>query len=123
VRRTLVRTAACVGAASDRALRRELGRLQAELEAIWALVKMGISEAQRQGVPGIGASAVKLQYTELFSRITELGLELIARSGLSKDDLEGFPNLEWIYRYGQAISLQIAAGTSQIQRNIIAERI
>jgi hypothetical protein len=126
--RTLVRTAkrslrADAAAWSDRALRRELGRLQAQLEAIWALVKIGISEAERHGVPGAGASAVKLQYTELFSRITELGLELIARSGLSKDDLEGFPNREWIYRYGQAISLHIAAGTSQIQRNIIAERI
>jgi len=126
--RTLVRTAqrtlrGDAAAWSDRALRREIGHLQAELEAIWALVKIGISEAQRRGVPGIGASAVKLQYTELFSRITELGLELVARSGLSKEDLEGFPNNEWIYRYGQAISLQIAAGTSQIQRNIIAERI
>ena len=120
--RTLARAARRVGGWSD-ALRRELGRLQAELEAIWALVKIGISQAERQGVPGIGASAVKLRYTDLFSRITELGLELIARSGLSKDDLDGFPNTDWIYRYGQAISLQIAAGTSQIQRNIIAERI
>jgi alkylation response protein AidB-like acyl-CoA dehydrogenase len=108
---------------SDRALRREIGRLQAQLEAIWALVKIGVSEAQRTGVPGAGASAVKLQYTEVYTRITELALELRGRAGLSKDDLACFQNRQWTLEYGRAISLNIAAGTSQIQRNIIAERI
>jgi hypothetical protein len=108
---------------SDRALRREIGELQAQLDALWALVKIGVSEAQRRGVPGIGASAVKLHYTEVYTRITELALEVMGRAGLSKDDLLGFPNRLWIGEYGRAISLMIAAGTSQIQRNIIAERI
>ncbi len=107
----------------DRGLRREVGHLRAELEALWALVKMAVSEAQRQGMPGVGGSAVKLAFTDLYSRVTELALRLLGRAGLSKQDIDGMPSAESIYKYGQAVSLMIAAGTSQIQRNIIAERI
>ena len=71
----------------------------------------------------IGASATKLAYTDVYSDITDLALEILGRTGLSKDDIAGLPNAASIYKYGQAISLTIAAGTSQIQRNIISERI
>jgi alkylation response protein AidB-like acyl-CoA dehydrogenase len=108
---------------SDRGLRREVGHLRARLEALWALVQMGVSEAQRQGMPGVGASAVKLAFTEVFNDITDLALGLLGRAGLSKRDVDGLPNADSVYKYGQAISMTIAAGTSQIQRNIIAERI
>jgi hypothetical protein len=107
----------------DRALRRELGQLRAETEALWAMVKLSVSEAQRSGVPGVGASAVKLFYSDVYERATQLGMRLLARAGLQKDAIAGLPAPSWVYWYNQAISVSIAAGTSQIQRNIVAERI
>ena len=74
-------------------------------------------------MPGVGASAVKLCYTELYERITQLGMRVLARAGLGKDAVRGLPAPDWVYFYHQAISVSIAGGTSQIQRNIIAERI
>ena len=107
----------------DAALRRQIGRAQAELDALWAMVKMSVSEASKTGVPGVGASAVKLFYTEVYQRITELGLRLLGRAVLSREDVADLPARDTVQRAMQAISLTIAAGTSEIQRNIIAERI
>jgi alkylation response protein AidB-like acyl-CoA dehydrogenase len=107
----------------DRALRRELGHLGAELDALWAMLKLSICEAAETGVPGIGASAVKLYYTELYQRVTELGMRLLGRAALARDEIAGLPNQRILIRAMQSLSLSIAAGSSQIQRNIIGERI
>ena len=107
----------------DRSLRREVGHIQAELDALGAMLKLSVSQANESGVPGVGASALKLVYTELYQRVSELALRLLGRAGLSLDDLEDLPCSDITGSYLQSLSLTIAAGTSQIQRNIIGERI
>ncbi len=107
----------------DRALRREIGHLSGELESLWAMVKLSVCEAKESGVPGVGSSAVKLYYTDIYQRITELGVRLLGRAGLSRSDLGGAPSSLFVGRHFNAISLAIAAGTSQIQKNIIGERV
>jgi len=107
----------------DRALRREVGHLQAELDALWAMVKLSVSETAKTGMPGIGASAIKLFYTELYQRVCELGMRVLGRAALAREDVGDLPSREVLYRALQSLSLTIAAGTSQIQRNIISERI
>ena len=107
----------------DRALRREIGHLSGELESLWAMVKLSVCEAKESGVPGIGSSAVKLYYTDIYQRITELGVRLLGRAGLSRSDLGDAPSSLFVGRHFNAISLAIAAGTSQIQKNIIGERV
>lgn len=107
----------------DKALRREIGHLAGELEALWAMVKLSVCEAKETGVPGLGASAIKLHYTELYQRIGELAMRLLGRAALSRSDVAGLPSGRWLSRAMQSISLTIAAGTSQIQKNIIGERV
>ena len=109
----------------DRALRREVGHLKAELDALWAMLKLSVAEAagNEGGMPGVGASAVKLFYTELYQRVTELAIRLAGRAALSRGDIAGFPNEEFVAKHMNSLSLTIAAGSSQIQRNIISERI
>jgi alkylation response protein AidB-like acyl-CoA dehydrogenase len=107
----------------DMGLRREIGHLQAELDALWAMLKLSISQAGESGVPGLGGSALKLVYTELYQRVADLAHRLIGRAGLSREDLAGLPADFFSFSSMQSLSLTIAAGTSQIQRNIIAERI
>ena len=70
-----------------------------------------------------GGSAVKLFYSELYQRISELAMRLLGRGALCREDVAGLPIGMILNRALQSISLTIAAGTSQIQRNIIAERI
>ncbi len=108
---------------SDAGLRRDVGHLAAELDALWAMVKLSVCEAERTGMPGVGASAVKLFYTELTQRINDIGMRLLGRARLCREDIGDLPSKLIANRSLQSLSLTIAAGTSQIQRNIIAERI
>jgi alkylation response protein AidB-like acyl-CoA dehydrogenase len=107
----------------DAGLRRECGHLLAELDALWAMVKRSVSEAAQSGMPGLDGSAIKLFYTELNQRVAELGVRILGRAGLSRDDVAGLPSRSRLHRHLQSLSLTIAAGSSQIQRNIVGERI
>jgi len=107
----------------DVALRREIGHLQAEMDALWAMTKRNLSQAARTGVPGPGGSVVKVAYSELYQRITDVAMRLLARGGLSRDDLGDWPSGRFVEERLRSTSFTIAAGTSQIQRNIVAERI
>ena len=107
----------------DGGLRREVGHLSAELDALWAMVKLSVCESSKTGVPGLGASAIKLYYTELYKRVSDLGMRLLGRAALSREDFSDQPVEMVLGRELNSISLTIAAGTSQIQRNIISERI
>ncbi|MEM7412738.1 MAG: acyl-CoA dehydrogenase family protein [Myxococcota bacterium] len=107
----------------DRTLRRDVGHLAAELDGLWALVKYMVSEAGKTGVPGLTGSCVKLYYTELKQRLGDLSLRLLGRASLSRDDVGGMASETIVYEALQSLSMTIAGGTSQIQRNIISERV
>jgi alkylation response protein AidB-like acyl-CoA dehydrogenase len=99
---------------------REIGRARADLDALWALVKLSVCESVATGAMGASGSAIKLFYSELYQRIADLGLRALGPAAKSRD---GTPNDEILTKTMHSLSLTIAAGTSQIQRNIIAERI
>jgi alkylation response protein AidB-like acyl-CoA dehydrogenase len=107
----------------DVALRREIGHLQAEMDALWAMTKRNLAQAERHGVPGPAGSVVKVYYSELFQRMTDLAMRVLGRAGLSRDDLGELRSGAFVEERLRSTSFTIAAGTSQIQRNIIAERI
>ncbi len=117
------------GAWDDAGVRRQAGHLRAELDALWALTKRNVSQAARTGIPGVGGTFFKLAYTETRSKLGEYSLALLGRAGLAADDIEGsdgmgpFPSATMVEDWLRGISLTIAAGTSQIQRNIVGERI
>ena len=120
----------------DPEMRRRIGRLGAELDALWALVRRNVSEAGRGTVPGVGGSVFKLSLSELRQRIGELGMDLLGVYGLVWDAVDGpwsnsdgqtpgvgLTSTDLVSTWVHGFSRTIAAGTSQIQRNIIAERI
>jgi len=107
----------------DRGLRRDLGRLAAELDALWALTKRNISEATRTGLVGVGGNVFKLAYSDLRHRLGELALHLLDRASLSLDDIGELPSGRHVQGRIHGISISIAAGTSQVQKNIVAERV
>jgi alkylation response protein AidB-like acyl-CoA dehydrogenase len=107
----------------DAGLRRDLGAASAELDALWALTKRNISQAQRTGMVGVGGSVFKLAFTELRYRIGQIAMELLDRASLSVDDFAGLPSGRHVQALHWAIRMSIAAGTSQVQRNIVAERV
>lgn len=127
-------------AEAERYLER-IGRLGAELDAQWALTRRNVSQAARTGIPGVGGSVFKLAFSELRQRLAELGMDLAGRAALARSELpewvwssaiagttasrnDAAPgNAETVDTWLNSFSRTIAAGTSQIQRNIVAERI
>ncbi len=104
----------------DGGVRRELGHLKAELDALWALTKRNVTQAERDGVPGPGGSVFKLHYSEVRHKMGDLSLRILDRSAVTLGDDAGAEHVRgWMH----AMSITIAAGTSQIQRNIVAERV
>ncbi|MGV9240824.1 acyl-CoA dehydrogenase family protein, partial [Streptomyces nigra] len=101
----------------DPALRRALGRLHAEFRALWRLTQWNVGEAEQGGgVPGVTGSVLKLAYSHARQRLYDTAADVLGTEALDLDR-------PWVLDRLSSLSYTIAAGTSQIQRNIVAERI
>ena len=107
----------------------ELLRLWVAAEAV-RLTGERLRQQLAAGQPGPEGSAVKLSFATLNQRLSALEVELLGVEGLRHDDwtmrrsstvdfLERTP----VYRYLRAKGNSIEGGTSEILRNIIAERV
>jgi alkylation response protein AidB-like acyl-CoA dehydrogenase len=103
------------GSWSDAGIRHELSTVVAELQALWAMTRRNVSRAARHGNAGVGGSIFKLGYHEARDRLSDVAVRVVGRDGLVMD--------RHMEARLYALSLSIAAGTSQIQRNIIGERL
>jgi alkylation response protein AidB-like acyl-CoA dehydrogenase len=104
-------------------LRGRIGRLDAHVEALWRMTQMCVTEAERTGAPSPLGSAVKLRYSELCQEIRELAVRIAGRPVIGNADVAGFRTDDLVREYLWSFQTTIAAGTSQIQRNLIAQRI
>lgn len=105
------------GAWDDAGVRGEAGRLASEFAGLWALTVRNVTQAEKgTGIPGLGGSVFKLAYSHARHELGDLGLRILGRDGLTLDN-------EHVKGWLHAMSISIAAGTTQIQRNIVAERI
>ena len=82
------------------------------------------------GAPGPEGSAMKVAFSELNQALTGLEVELLGEEGLTYDDwtfrrpaIVDFTGREAGYRYLRAKGNSIEGGTSEVLRNIIAERV
>jgi len=126
--RQLVEVAATISTGAgavwdDVGLRREVGHLAAELDALWSLTAWNVSEASRTSVPGPGSSVLKLRLSEAFQELSDVGMRVLGRAALTRDDVDGLRAGRLVHEYLRGLSLTIGGGTSQIQRNIVAERL
>ncbi len=101
--------------ALDPGLLRRLGEMDARVEALWRMTQRCVTEAEAAGVPSPLGSAVKLGYSELGMRL--LGRRALGVEGPDSEAAAAVRDYLWSFQ------LTIAAGTSQIQRNLVAERI
>ncbi|WBO65601.1 acyl-CoA dehydrogenase family protein [Streptomyces camelliae] len=102
----------------DPVLRRRLGRLEAEFRALWRLTQWNVSAAEVSGggVPGVGGSLFKLRYSHARQDLYDAAADVLGPDRLDLDR-------PWVLDRLSSLSYTIAAGTSQIQRTIVAERM
>jgi 3-oxochol-4-en-24-oyl-CoA dehydrogenase len=98
----------------------EVGALLVEAQALSMLgIRTTLRALAGSTTPGPEASVRKLLSVEHDQRTQEAGLTLLGRAGVANDG----DAASWLYGFLANRCLTIAGGTSEIQRNIIAERL
>ena len=115
VLRQLARLADAAPAGADL----EVGALLAEAQSIRLLGHRATLRSLSGGDTGAGASVRKLLGAEHEQRVQEMGLSLQGPEGAV---LEGRAE-QWAQGFLVTRCLTIAGGTSEVQRNVIAERL
>ena len=99
-----------------------LADLRAEVAALRAMTYMGVSRNVRREAPGPESSFLRLSVGELIQRITQLALDVLGPEGVVwTDPVRRAGN--WSNDYLYSLSRTISAGTKDIQRNLIGERV
>ena len=103
-------------AAEDPVVRQRLAQLYIESEVLRLNAYRGLTTVMRQGVPGPEGSLGKWQWSDVNQALTELALDIAGpRAQLAAD--------EWTYRFLRARANSIEGGTTEILKNIVAERV
>ncbi|MFF6774683.1 acyl-CoA dehydrogenase [Streptomyces sp. NPDC012637] len=104
---------------ADHALRARIGGLVAEAHAL-ACIGLRTTLLQVSGLePGPGASVRKLVQTLHQQKVAELGLELLGPAGAVAEG----PGERAVHGLLMSRCLTIAGGTTQVQLNVVAERL
>jgi len=92
----------------------KLAAARADAAALKAMVHLMIA----RNAAGSEGSMVRLFLSELAQRVSNIAMDILGPDSLDRDALGGWPR-----HYLLALKHTIAGGTSEIQRNIIGERI
>jgi len=109
-------------AADDPVVRDRLARHWVDLQALRYTNYRSITSLVKTGVPGPEGSIAKLHWSETNQRLAKLALEILGPAA-QLDGEGGKWNGFWQYWQLRSRGNTIEAGTSEILRNIVAERI
>ena len=104
------------GRSADPVIRDRLAQLYIEAEVLRLNAYRGLTAVMRTGVPGPEGSLGKWQWAEVNQALTELALDIAGPRALLYSD-------DWSYRFLRARANSIEGGTTEILKNIVAERI
>jgi alkylation response protein AidB-like acyl-CoA dehydrogenase len=106
-------------ALQDPVLRQRLAQAYVDLEVLRINTTRSLSMLNKTGAPGPEGSIQKLYWSELNQRNAQIAMEVLGPYALDA----AFDGGRWAYNYLRSRGNTIEAGTSEIQRNIIAQRV
>jgi len=114
-------------------IRQKLGKIWADLEVERYNALRILTQLEKGEHPGAGGSLTKLSYSEFEKRFMELAEEILGPYGQLTDGVPAEYRLEvdtavgdhgtWAYAFLWSRAGTIYAGSSEIQKNVIGERI
>jgi alkylation response protein AidB-like acyl-CoA dehydrogenase len=102
--------------ADDDVIRQRVAQLYIEAEVLRLTASRGLTSQMKTGIPGPEGSLVKWQWSDTNQAMTELATEVRGPEGPIVDN-------DWTYRFLRALANSIEGGTTEILRNIVAERV
>jgi alkylation response protein AidB-like acyl-CoA dehydrogenase len=109
-------------AADDPLIRDRIAGQWIELQALKFTNYRALTTLVKTGIPGPEGSIAKLHWSESNQRLSKLALEILGPHSQLDGD-EGMWQGYWQYQQLRSRGNTIEAGTSEILRNIIAERV
>jgi alkylation response protein AidB-like acyl-CoA dehydrogenase len=104
------------GLADDPIVRDKLARLRIGVEGLRLGAMRALTQTMKVGIPGPEGSVAKLQWSYANQALTELAIEIGGLELLERDSL-------WAYRFLRSRANSIEGGTTEILKNIVAERV
>jgi alkylation response protein AidB-like acyl-CoA dehydrogenase len=109
-------------AIADDEIARRLATARAEVAALRAMTYAGVCRNLRTDTPGPEGSMLKLYYAEVAKEVGRLAMDVLGPDAL-RFVSRWVPRGGWTGNYFYSYSQSIGGGTSEIQRNIIGDRI
>lgn len=110
------------GGFADPLVRRDFASVWAQTRILHAIGLRMITQMERTGIPGAEGSVIKLFWSEISQELAHVGLRAInSDAALDGADARAQGSMQQAFLGSRATT--IAAGTSEVQRNIIAERV
>jgi alkylation response protein AidB-like acyl-CoA dehydrogenase len=111
-------------AADDPIIRDRIAQLQIEAETMRLNAYRGLTKTMQSGIPGPEGSLGKWQWADINQRIGELALDIEgAYAPLDRGAEHVVANGAWQYSFLRSRANSIEGGTTDILKNIIAERV
>ena len=112
------------GAGADAPTRQKIAQAQIEAHVFRLIGLRNLTKAQHGQAPGPEASVTKLYWSEMDKRLQETAVGVEGMYGaLAPESALAIEDGRWQYGWMWAQAETIYAGSSEIQRNIIAERV
>jgi alkylation response protein AidB-like acyl-CoA dehydrogenase len=111
-------------AADDTYYRQRIAQLHIEAETMRLNAYRGLTKTMQSGIPGPEGSLGKWQWADINQDLTELALEIEgAYAPLARGSKQAIDNGAWQYGFLRSRANSIEGGTTDILKNIIAERV
>jgi alkylation response protein AidB-like acyl-CoA dehydrogenase len=104
------------GLADDPVIRQRIAELKIGVEALRLGAMRALTQQMKVGIPGPEGSLSKWEWAILNQGLTELAVDILGPEALE-------PDSEWAYRFLRARANSIEGGTTEVMKNIIAERV
>ncbi len=105
-------------------MRQRLAQAWIETEIVRLVAYRQVSEMMRTGHPGPEGSYLKLLWSETDMRMKDVAIDLEGPyADIERGDARAIDRGRWQYEYMWSRAASIYAGTSEVQRNIIAQRV
>jgi alkylation response protein AidB-like acyl-CoA dehydrogenase len=112
----LIGEAARRGLLDDPVVADKLGDLELKTEVLRLTAYRGLTTIEKYGQPGPEGSLVKWMWSETNQQLTSLAADLLGPSALRAGD-------PWAYELLRARGNSIEGGTTEVLKNIVAERV
>ncbi|MGD0706551.1 MAG: acyl-CoA dehydrogenase family protein, partial [Trebonia sp.] len=109
-------------AIADEEIAVRLATARAEVAALRAMTYAGICRNLRSDTPGPEGSMLKLYFADIAKRVARLAMDILGPDSLRTTSRWDRP-FGWTGNYLYSFSTSIGGGTSEIQRNIIGDRV